>query len=132
MSKIVPSGISIRRTPVRNAIKHHTSILAHKSLSLEHLLSLWRAHFLQSMYNFNNISCLFCLQSSEIEIISMLDHDRSSELCVSVVRWCNRKVQVLKLSYLLASAILHTTSLEKTFIKGQIKPKADLRAVDSP
>ena len=34
LSKIVPSDISIRRTPVWNAIKHQTSILAHKSLTL--------------------------------------------------------------------------------------------------
>ena len=32
-----------------------------------------------------------------------------------------KKVEVLKLSYLLASAILHTTSLEKTFIRKSMK-----------
>ena len=118
MSEIVPSDISIRITPVWNAIKHHTSILAHKSLSLEHLFSLWRAQFLSTKYCFDNIFCLFWLQAWQsnfwsLTMIESLKYVFPSYDGVVI----ENKVEVLKLSYLLASAILHTTNLKKTFIK---------------
>ena len=90
LSKIVPSDISIRITPVWNAIKHHiTSILAHKSLSLEHLLSLWRAHFLQSIISTIFPACSACKHFNQAKLIESLklDHDRRSEIWImSILR----------------------------------------------
>ena len=69
LSKIVPFDISTRITPVWNAIKHHTSILAHESLSLEHLLSLWRAHFLQSKISTIFPACFACKHGNQAKLI---------------------------------------------------------------